>query len=269
MGLSAHVKTKYVEEPEVRAVPMPEWTQTWHPVSHGQLLDALDRAVSINTRLAIKTKQYSLNQSGMQLFGVWDLDLDIVGRAWSIGFRNSLDKSLSIGLCGGQRVFVCDNLAFNGTFIEFRKHTAGLEFENLVEICQGALDQAQTDGLEFISWAISLKEHELDAESLSWLTVASMQENALAPSKFTHFLDCLYEEYHLEHEMTLYTFHAAVTRAMKGESLFKIAQRNEGLNRVIRKFLEKERNIYTSVGMAIQGLLPWVMPKGGLVNATV
>lgn len=262
MGLVARVTTKYVEESEVRAVPMPEWTQTWHPVSHGQLLDALDKAVSVNTRLAVKTRQYSLNQSGMQLFGVWDLDLDIAGRAWSVGFRNSLDKTLSIGICGGQRVFVCDNLAFNGEFIEFRKHTAGLEMDNLILLCAGALDQAQKDGLNFISWVMTLKEHELDAEGLSWLTVMAMKEGALAPSKFSLFLECLEIEYKLEHEMTLYVWHGAITRAMKGESLFKISKRNESLNRVIGNFLTFERNIYTTPGIAMVKLLPWA-EKGG------
>jgi predicted SpoU family rRNA methylase len=44
----------------------------------------------------------------------------------SIGIRNSYDKSMSIGVALGARVFVCDNLAISGEIRIVRKHTAGV-----------------------------------------------------------------------------------------------------------------------------------------------
>lgn len=31
-----------------------------------------------------------------------------------IGFRNSYDRTMSVGICFGSKVFVCDNMAFSG-----------------------------------------------------------------------------------------------------------------------------------------------------------
>jgi hypothetical protein len=41
----------------------------------------------------------------------------------SIGFRNSYNKTLPVGVCGGANVTVCSNLMFVGDVIKMRKHT--------------------------------------------------------------------------------------------------------------------------------------------------
>ena len=48
------------------------------------------------------------------------------GRA-ALGLRTANNKTMSIQLCAGLSVFVCDNLAFRGDMIALRrKHTSGL-----------------------------------------------------------------------------------------------------------------------------------------------
>src|SRR5216683_1154408 len=48
------------------------------------------------------------------------------GRA-AMGIRTSNNKTMSIQICAGLSVFVCDNLVFRGDLIALnRKHTAGL-----------------------------------------------------------------------------------------------------------------------------------------------
>ena len=44
----------------------------------------------------------------------------------SIGFRNSYDKSMSIGVCVGAKVFVCENLMMTGEVTFMRKHTGNI-----------------------------------------------------------------------------------------------------------------------------------------------
>jgi hypothetical protein len=41
----------------------------------------------------------------------------------SIGMRNSYDKTMSVGICVGAAIFICDNLAFTGQITILRKHT--------------------------------------------------------------------------------------------------------------------------------------------------
>ena len=60
----------------------------------------------------------------MHMFGVLDLEPSFAGCRFSIGIRNSNDKSMRLALTVGYRVFVCDNMAFQGDFSPvLAKHT--------------------------------------------------------------------------------------------------------------------------------------------------
>lgn len=66
----------------------------------------------------------SLTRHDQRFFGVLDLACPLAdGVTLAVGIRNSLDKSLPIGFCAGQRVMVCDNLAFRSEVVITRKHT--------------------------------------------------------------------------------------------------------------------------------------------------
>ena len=65
------------------------------------------------------------------MFGVLDLETQMEGCRFSIGIRNSHDKSIRLGLTAGLRVFVCSNMAFSGDFRPvLAKHTKSF---NLVD----------------------------------------------------------------------------------------------------------------------------------------
>jgi hypothetical protein len=52
----------------------------------------------------------------MKVFGVLDLATEMEGCRFSIGLRNSHDKSMRLAMTCGYRVFVCSNMAFAGDF---------------------------------------------------------------------------------------------------------------------------------------------------------
>jgi hypothetical protein len=52
----------------------------------------------------------------MKVFGVLDLETEMEGCRFSIGLRNSHDKSMRLAMTCGYRVFVCSNMAFAGDF---------------------------------------------------------------------------------------------------------------------------------------------------------
>jgi hypothetical protein len=52
----------------------------------------------------------------MKMFGVLDLATEMEGCRFSIGLRNSRDKSMRLAMTCGYRVFVCSNMAFSGDF---------------------------------------------------------------------------------------------------------------------------------------------------------
>ncbi len=77
----------------------------------------------------------------MKMFGVLDLETTFDGCRFSIGVRNSNDKSMRLALTVGYRVLVCDNMAFHGDFTPvLAKHTKHL---SLVDILSAGVDRMQ------------------------------------------------------------------------------------------------------------------------------
>jgi hypothetical protein len=63
------------------------------------------------------------------------------GCRFSIGLRNSNDKSIRLGLTSGLRVFVCSNMAFSGEFTPvLAKHTKSF---NLIDTLAVGVDRIQ------------------------------------------------------------------------------------------------------------------------------
>ena len=64
--------------------------------------------------IGVVNEEYAVSFDGMKMFGVLDLETQMEGCRFSIGIRNSHDKSIRLGLTSGLRVFVCSNMAFSG-----------------------------------------------------------------------------------------------------------------------------------------------------------
>ena len=119
-GLVAHVDTSRATRQQVLDVPTPDRTKTWGVIGHKLLVNTLTRSVT-GAGHRIVNEEYSLSRDGGKLFGAFTLDHATGELAWMIGFRNSINKSMALGITAGTRVFVCDNMAFSGSFIQFRK----------------------------------------------------------------------------------------------------------------------------------------------------
>src|SRR5215813_313820 len=71
----------------------------------------------------------------MKMFGVLDLETTFEGCRFSIGVRNSNDKSMRLAMTVGYRVFVCDDMAFHGDFTPvLAKHTKRFSLVDAVSI---------------------------------------------------------------------------------------------------------------------------------------
>jgi len=125
--LVSHVDTDLVSRAELRVLPQPEVTRTFKPIPHIELVDMLDIVLQQN-QIRIEEERFALRRDGSVLFGVLQLAYGETpdGRA-ALGLRTANNKTMSIQLCAGLSVFVCDNLAFRGDMIALRrKHTSGL-----------------------------------------------------------------------------------------------------------------------------------------------
>lgn len=114
---------------EVFAVPPPQATASYVPLSYESLVTRIEKQMAVEG-IRIASQQLALAQNGQRLFGLMQVEMlqfPTQDYGCVLGLRNSYDKSCSTGLCIGASVFVCDNLSFRGSQITFqRKHTANL-----------------------------------------------------------------------------------------------------------------------------------------------
>lgn len=127
-------KSTPVSRSELSALPTPEATDSHKPVAHSELVRTIELVLGENG-IYIEREAYSVNRQGNALFGVMDLRPrpeiswpTLNGFAAALGLRTANDKSMSIQLGVGAKVFICDNLAFHADMIALkRKHTSGLD----------------------------------------------------------------------------------------------------------------------------------------------
>jgi hypothetical protein len=71
----------------------------------------------------------------MKMFGVLDLATGFDGCRFSIGIRNSHDKSFRLAITTGLRVMVCENMAFTGDFTPvLAKHSKNFSLQDTAHI---------------------------------------------------------------------------------------------------------------------------------------
>jgi hypothetical protein len=98
------------------AIPVPEKTRTYAPVGNKALWNMLN--IEANKRgLELGIPEIGIAHKGQRMFGSVPitnqdhLDGEV---QLMLGFRNSYDRTMSVGVCFGSKVFVCSNMCFTG-----------------------------------------------------------------------------------------------------------------------------------------------------------
>src|SRR5438477_10726594 len=179
--LLSHIDTDLVTREQLALVATPDATRSFKPVPQIELIKTLDEVWGLN-QIAIHREQYALRRDGSALFGVLQLVYENTedGIA-ALGLRTANNKTMSIQICAGLSVFVCDNLVFRGDLIALnRKHTSGLELRS--ELSTAVLRFQEHFG-HLTSEISSLKELPLtDAQAKAIIPDVFVQ--VILPSRF-------------------------------------------------------------------------------------
>jgi hypothetical protein len=164
---------------EVKAVETPDSTDTYSPVAHDELLEIVRRHA--DTQLHDYTfvdEAFGLSprtgeNMGAKLFAVMSYKADFSDDlGLSIGVRNSTDQSLSVGVCMGAKVFVCDNLCFSGDIRIQRKHTGDV-LADVERMIAESMEIAPMRHRSIHDDAETMKEHDVnDDEAYALLGMA-------------------------------------------------------------------------------------------------
>jgi len=208
---------------QLKAIPTPEPTKSWFPVGHYDLVNIVNQQID-KIGMGIVNSRYELNQTGTNLFASMTLDVNGGDSRFMLGFRNSLNKELSIGFTAGINILVCSNMMFSGEYLSFRKHTSGLSLLEVEEFAHGAIIELPKQKKIFDSKLISYREVELGNRDHKALVYDLMDKNILRPSSFGSYTNTLKEEQAKGHNViTLNTVHNAITRLYRKKSLEMIS----------------------------------------------
>lgn len=106
-------------------VPVPEETRTYRPVTHVQLMELTEKALT-EAGLIIENEKFSSARNGMVANAKYTIaNLRDPEMQLQIAWQNSYNKSLSLKFAIGARVFICENGSVSGDMGSFKKKHQG------------------------------------------------------------------------------------------------------------------------------------------------
>lgn len=170
-----HCGAVQVNAAELATIEPPTPTRSWFPLAHRTVLDSVCSTLS-GAGFAIVRSRLSVSHGGARFFGTLDLATSISdGVSLAIGIRNSNDQSFPIGFCCGQRVFVCDNLAFTSEIVVSKKHTRFGQERYLEGLARAvaSLDQYLRSAAK---WIERMQQHKLGHDVANSLLLQAYEE---------------------------------------------------------------------------------------------
>ena len=227
MTLLLHQGRQECSLDDLRDIPMPVETRSFKPVSHYDLAVNIAKvAGELLSEFTLKSSQYGVARDGGQLFGVHTFQNSNTELGLSIAFRNSLDKSLSVGMAFGASVFVCDNLALQGEIIKIRKHTTNIHTD-LEEMILTGVYRARTSFISAVDDARLMQQIEISTDGAYHALGHLFGHKVLSPRQMPVALKEWNLPSHEEFEpRTLWSLYNAVTEALKSSPPQSIMERH-------------------------------------------
>lgn len=226
-----HRGAQEVSLDQLAAAPTPNPTKSWTPIPHIALLeqvkDSLGRTGYTTTR-----EVHALNKE--QYFGLMDLKSTYTDYTTTIGLRNSHDQTFPAGLVIGNRVFVCDNLAFSAEIKFSRKHTTNIarDLPQLIDSSIGKIaDYVVTQDQRVQRY----KETEISVPQFDHILMNVLRDKILPVTSVVNVMNEFEHPKHPEFAKegyTLWRMYNACTEFMKN-SLWMLPKRTYALHAIL------------------------------------
>ncbi len=233
-GFMMHVDGKEVTREQLDLIPLPQESDTYKPVSHYHLANKLLTISQVILKdYLLVGEHYGLARNGNQMFAFFKFQKDVGDLALSLAFRNSYDRSMSIGLAMGASVFVCDNLALQGEIVVMKKHTKNVWLA-LETTCIQTLYRSQDCFAKITEDAAAMKSYpvnDLEAFKLMGLLYG---RDIISPRQLTvvkeEWLRPTYEEFR---PRTMWSLYNACTEALKSSPPLTVMEKHVQLHHTI------------------------------------
>ncbi|MBT4944967.1 MAG: DUF932 domain-containing protein [Candidatus Marinimicrobia bacterium] len=233
--LLLHKGGEYCTLNDLRDVPLPPETRTYRPVSHYDLAKNLAEVSGGLLRgFEMHGAQYGMVRDGAQMFGVHTYKNGISGSmGLSVGFRNSYDKSMSVGIAIGASVFVCDNLALTGDIAIMRKHTQNV-WNDLEELIITTIYRSQHNFTKIVEDAEEMRGKYLGNDDAFKLLGLLYGNDVISPRQIPvvkkEWLSPSHDDFS---SRSVWSFYNACTEALKTAPPNKIMERHIALHNIL------------------------------------
>jgi hypothetical protein len=174
--LIAHVDTERIDYNRLALMPSPQSTVTHQIIPHHEVVNALIETLGFR-HIAVHKMEFAVDRTGNKMFGTLELEQGFTGARFALGLRNSHDKTMRLAMTVGYRVFVCDNLAFNGDFTPvLAKHTKNFQLTRALSI---GVDDCQRNFKPMLEAVDRWKDTQLSDVSAKLLIYEAFVEGAL------------------------------------------------------------------------------------------
>jgi hypothetical protein len=240
----------------IARVVTPEPTETWYPIPHLDVLEAVEETLQAAS-FEVRARRLALSSNEAQFFATLDLTASVgTGVSLSVGIRNSIDKTLPLGFCAGNRVFVCDNLSFSAELLVNRKHTVngGARFREAIALATGRLDVFRASEAASVGL---MQSTELDGRTAESLILRAWEAKVISHYQLPAVLDEWREPSHEAFEprtrWSLFNAFTEVLRPFSESNPQAFAGRTFRLNQLLVPPNEGPVNVEASAALASVG----------------
>ena len=214
-------------------VPLPKATNTYCPVSHKDIVESIMNEVDKHN-LIVKDHTCHVNSGGNKAMGKMTIKSEDEELGMMLAWRNSYDKSMSLGFAAGGNVFICGNGMIVGNLRLVRKHTWGIkrEIETVINQTRSYMEYQFNDLIQDKNWMkeidrpnfektseivgkMYLMENILTANQLG--VVKRELEQVYDPSKTEEAVDSGLKSGHFYGD-TMWDFYNNITEGLKGSA---------------------------------------------------
>jgi hypothetical protein len=223
-------ESAYWEASKTRALraPLPARTDTYSPVSHAEIIEAIRINARTNNLKIIRDRVYS-NLLGTRVTGFFDVEDgtefgNIHGLKMMFGYRNSYDKSMSVAFVAGASVWICGNGCISGDLMAFKRKHTGTVAEELNDKIQVGVDRMRSDFGRLTLEVDVMKNYNLtERQKAEILGVMYFERNLVTPTQLSIIKNELTQSEHFK-EDNAWSLYNNVTESLKKSHPIDIIQ---------------------------------------------
>ena len=227
-----HCGAELVDRRTVYDVPTPQGTATWYPLAHAALVHEVESQLE-SAGFDITGESHAISHEGHRYFGLFEVQTPGMSHrdySWTVGIRNSHDKTYPAGLVAGTKVLVCDNLSFCGEVRISRKHTK-FAVRDLRQLTARAVGQLG-DRFHHVDQRIAAyRSHRVTDKQAHDLVIRAIDCRAITPTQVPEVLQewrkPSHEDFRPRSAWSLYNAH---TEAFKGINPHTVIARCDALH---------------------------------------